>query len=37
MVGVAMKRFSDCDWSMYGVRAAARSISAFCGSSQAVR
>ena len=37
MVGVAMKRFSDWDWSRYGVRAAARSISACCGSSQAVR
>ena len=32
-----MNRFSDWLWSMYGDRAAARSISARCGSSHAVR
>ena len=32
-----MKRLSDWLWSMYGERAAARSMSAFCGSSHAVR
>ncbi len=37
MVGAAMNRFSDWLWSMYGIRAAARSISARCGNSQAVR
>lgn len=37
MVGEAMKRLSDWLWSRYGVRAAAMSISARCGSSQAVR
>lgn len=37
MVGAARNRFSDWDWSMNGARAAARSISARCGSSHAVR
>jgi hypothetical protein len=37
MVGVSMKRLRDWLWSMYGVRAAARSMRAFWGSSQAVR
>ena len=35
--GAARNRFSDWLWSMYGERAAARSISARCGSSHAVR
>jgi hypothetical protein len=35
--GAARNRFSDWLWSMNGARAAARSISARCGSSQAVR
>ena len=37
MVGAARNRFSDWLWSTYGDRAAARSISARCGSSHAVR
>ena len=37
MVGAAMNRLSDWLWSMNGARAAARSISARWGSSQAVR
>ena len=37
IVGAARNRFSDWLWSMYGARAAARSISARCGSSHAVR
>lgn len=37
MVGVSRNRFSDCDWSRYGVRAAAMSIRPRCGISHAVR
>jgi hypothetical protein len=37
MVGDAMNRFNDWLWSMNGPRAAARSMRARCGSSQAVR
>ena len=37
MVGAAMNKLSDWLWSMNGARAAARSISARWGSSQAVR
>ena len=37
MVGVSRNRFSDWLWSMKAPRSAARSMSARCGSSQAVR
>ena len=37
MDGEAMNRLSDWLWSMYGWRAAASSMIAFCGTSHAVR